>query len=173
MRQIRAPITSAEHPYSGQPVDLFETLGYEAAMFFGAMEVLRNQPEQPERPSELLLRNVVVEDAVLHARQLCDLFAGSSKKDDITLQDLFPDFYTNHQKYASLRSMKKRLDRVYGNDVPNTYHWAFNKLVMHATKLRDGFGIYTKALNDLEKILRVVIDEVERLIGSKLKGLED
>src|SRR5205823_1202948 len=50
-----------------------------------------------------VIRCAVVENAVLHARSLCEIFLCSGQEDSISLKRLFPDFDTNIEKYRTLR----------------------------------------------------------------------
>ena len=151
-----------DHPFSGDPVPPLKTVGYEAAMFFKTVEILFNQPD---RLSELVFRNAFVEDAILHARQLCTVFLGPQDKDEITLSHLVPDLDTDPMKYQALREKRKILRKAYDRDGENSYRKAFNQFVMHPTKLRGEGGAYEKPLRELKPLLQDFIDELERHTG--------
>jgi hypothetical protein len=127
-----------------EPVDPWQTLEYEIGMCFGALERLRSRPDLM---GDIVLKNALVEDAVLHVRNLLEVFLdGAKKPTEIRLWNLFPDLKTDSsRKYAKLKSVKSRLrklDRLYRGD--------FNQLVMHTTTLRGAYGDYEKHLMDLE-----------------------
>jgi hypothetical protein len=129
------------------PVAPLETVEYEAGMFFGALEILR---DRPELLAELVLKNAVVEDVVLHARSLCGVFLDEPRDDDIGLSTLFPDLRTN-PGYTKLSDSVSRLRTIYGESkTPGSHRHRFNKMVMHSTVIRGAYGLYDKPLSEIE-----------------------
>lgn len=155
-------------PVTGPPVDPLETIEYEAGMFFGTVDIVLNDLHRFE---ELLLRNAVVEDAVLHARNLCGVFLEDNpRKDDIVLSQLFPDWAD--AKYKTIRAAVSRLREAYGDKkAASSHQFAFNKMVMHTTNVRGAYGLYHKPLSDLEPIIREIVSEIESLTGVQFKPI--
>jgi hypothetical protein len=145
---------------------------------FRTLEILTNEAH---RLDEKVLQNSVTEAAVLHARNLCEMFLWSvpsktgkpkqPRPDDITLPGLFPDWSTN-SKYDQIKNEVSNLNRAYGeHDDQNAHNFAFNKLVMHSTRNRGAYGIYDQAFADLEPIIRKVVGHVESLTDYKFKPI--
>jgi hypothetical protein len=159
-------LTHAGPEFTGTPVSELETLEYEAGMLFRALEILRNERH---RLDELVLRNALTEAAVLHARSLCEAFLEyKPKDDDIRLSRQFYDWDTDSSgKFSAIKAAVDRLRSAY-----SPYRVAFNKMVMHSTKLRRASGIYDHAFADLEPILREIVGHIESLMGYKFKPVE-
>jgi hypothetical protein len=150
------------------PVAPLETVEYEVGMFFGTLEILRDRPEVLR---ELVLKNAVVEDAVLHARSLCGVFLDEPRDDDIGLSTLFSDLRTN-PLYTKLNGSVSRLRMIYGDSkTPGSHRHSFNKMVMHSTELRGAYGLYDKPLSDLEPVIREIVSEIESLKGVKFRRI--
>jgi hypothetical protein len=157
---------------TGAPVSELETLEYEAGMLQRALQILANEAQ---RLDELFLKNAITEIAVLHARSLCSVFIEyKPRKDDIRLSRLFPDWDAEtNGKYAEIEKARSRLKAAYGdhND-PNSHHFAFNKLVMHATTHRGAYGLYDQAFADLMPIIEEIIRHIECLKSYTFKPIE-
>ena len=145
-----------------QPVDPLETVEYESWMFLSTAYLALEHWD--DLPSDVV-RHAIVEDAVLHARSLCEVFIGSAEKDTISLRHLFPDLDRNIERYKLLREARKKLIAEYdkSNGKKQTYRELFNTRVMHPTVLRGGYGLYEKPLRDLRPKILVVIREIASL----------
>ena len=144
------------------PVDPLETLEYESWMFLATADLALDHWN--ELPSDVV-RYAVVEDAVLHARSLCEVFIGPAEKDTISLRHLFPDLDENIEKYKLLRDARKKLAAEYdkSNGKKHTYRELFNTRVMHPTVLRGNYGLYEKPLRDLRPKILAVVREMASL----------
>jgi hypothetical protein len=146
------------------PVEPLKTVAYEAGMFFGALEIIRHRSELLQ---ELVLKNAVVENTVLHARSLCEVFLDKPRDKDIRLSKLFPDLRTN-PSYTKLNNLVSRLRKTYGKSgTVGSYRHSFNTMVMHTTEFRGAYGLYDKPLRELEPIIREIVSEIEFLKGVK------
>jgi hypothetical protein len=145
-------------------------------MFFGTAEIVLDR-ERFDRLGLLILKNAVVEDAVLHARNLCDVFLDiRNKKDDIILSEQFEDYWDDTSKYWKLKDAISRLRKKYhedhDGDGPSSYRAAFNKLVMHTTKQRGVYGVYNAALSDLLPLFREIVSEIKSLKEVRFPPIE-
>ena len=144
------------------PVDPLETVEYESWMFLATCDLALNHWNG--LPNKVY-QHAIVEDAVLHARSLCEVFVGPAKKDTITLKDLFPGLDQDAKKYKALREAKGMLEREYNqtNGRTCTYRELFNTRVMHPTVLRGSYGLYEEPLRRLQPKILAVIREIESL----------
>ncbi len=142
-------------PATASPVDPIEIVEYESWMFFQTANLALNHLD--EYPN-IVIRNAIVENAVLHARSLCEVIISSGEDDLISLHKLFSDFNQNEEKYKALRAARKQLIKEYRGGGRNpSYEKVFNTRVMHPTVLRGNYGLYEEPLRRLQpKILAVV-----------------
>lgn len=70
-----------------KPIGGLGILAYEAEMFFGLVAIALDA-DRFGRLGGLLLKNAVVESAVLHARGLCGIFLNEGRKDEVMLKTL-------------------------------------------------------------------------------------
>jgi hypothetical protein len=91
-----------------RPCDPLATVAYESWMFHKSSDAALNHWQN--LPSDVI-RFAVVEDAILHAGSLCEIFLCSGQEDTISLKRLFADIDTNIQKYKRLREEQKALRR--------------------------------------------------------------
>ena len=133
--------------------DALEIVEYESWMFRETADLVLDGWEPPNE----VLRNTVVENAVLHARSLCEIFVGPAKPDTITLKVLFSDLDRNRDRYVKLRDAKKKLKDAY------TYRTLFNTRVMHPTVLRGRYGLYEEPLRTLRPKILAVVREIAAL----------
>jgi hypothetical protein len=141
--------------------DPWEIVGYEAGQFRGTGAELSH----PVRLSTQVLRNAVVESAVLHARILCDiLLSRTNADDDIRLTELH---LPGDVDPVSDKVDKKLLDQLaadYGNRrTPGTPCWEFNKMLAHPTTERSTSYDYSKALSTLGPTIDKSLSEIEKL----------
>jgi hypothetical protein len=145
--------------FTGAPADALDTIEYEVGMFRRTLEILR---KERSRLTEKVLENALVEDAVLHARQLCLAFIGDGldPKTDITLADLVSDW----EARGPLKDAVSRLKAAYGTNKDSASpRYAFNKGVMHATNIRGAWGAYGPHLGAVEPIIYEIVGHVESL----------
>jgi len=152
--------------FTGPPADPLATIGYEVKMFFGVLDILRHDAD---RLDSRILWNAGVENAVLHARQLCQAFLNEGNDEtDILLEGLIPDWESCDQ----LKDAVCRLKEAYGKKKdPASARYAFNKGVMHATNVRGEWGEYGPHLKRLEPIIRKIIGHIESRKG-RFRDLE-
>jgi hypothetical protein len=149
----RSPIFDPAPPVD----DPIVTVVYESWMFF---ETARFALDHWDELPNVVIRHAVAEDAVLHARSLCEVILSPPKKKDIiTLAKLFPDLETNAVKYVALIAHAKELKRAY----EPKYRMLFNSRVVHPTVLRGNYGLYEEPLRHLQPKILAVVCEIARL----------
>jgi hypothetical protein len=141
------------------PCDPLTTVAYESWMFQETSDAVLHHWQ--ELPTDII-RYAVVEDAVLHARSLREIFLCLGQKDTISLKQLFPDLDTNIQRYLGLRDKAKAVRREYCHNNGRTYNYEtlFNTRVLHPTICRGEYGLYREPLSRLRPKLLAVIDEI-------------
>jgi hypothetical protein len=147
------------------PCDPLRTVAYESWMFRETSDtVLHHRRDLPTD----VIRFAIVEDAVLHARSLCELFLCLGGEDAISVKHLFPDLDRNIEKYAPLRNKTKRLRKEYRqhNGRPYDYETLFNTRVLHPTVFRGKYGLYREPLTRLRPQLLAIVDEIAALAQS-------
>jgi hypothetical protein len=148
------------------PADgMLGTVDYESRMF---LETCGLALDNWDELGGKVVQHAIVEDAVLHARSLCEIFLGSGKEDTISLKRLFPDFDQNKEKYDTLRKLRTALDREYchENGRACSYEDLFNTRVLHPTDLRGNRGEYEEPLRRLRPKLLDIIREIGSLVRS-------
>jgi hypothetical protein len=130
--------TSSSH--ASKHADRWIVIEYEVKMFRAALDfLLRHTFPFPAGLVGRVLNNAVVESAVLHTRNLCEVFlpGGNPQPDDITLTRLFPDWGTNPKYDRAKDLINPDLDAAYGkSNTPGTPRFDFNKRVAHSTTHR-------------------------------------
>ena len=147
------------------PCDPLTTVAYESWMFRETSDaVLHHWRELPTD----VIRFAIVEDAVLHARSLCEIFLRLGREDAISLKHLFPELDSNIEKYAPVRNKTKRLRKEYRqhNGRPYDYETLFNTRVLHPTVFRGEYGLYREPLTRLRPQLLAIVDEIAALAPS-------
>jgi len=143
-------------------VDPLETVIYESWMF---LETAQLALDHLDGLPSAVIQHAIVEDAVLHARSLCEVIVGPHKKDTISLRELFPDLKTDREKYKALMANRKLLEKEYTkeNGKQCSYKDLFNTRVMHPTVLRGDGGLYAEPLRRLQPKILAVVREIARL----------
>jgi hypothetical protein len=138
---------------SNSPSDAWSVFDYEVDMFRNLCDLLVSGNSEYGSLS-LLLKNAIVESAVLHARILADILLSHIREpDDIGLRSLLPGFEC--AEIAELR-------RAYGRrDDPLSPRSAFNKMLAHATTNRSNSFDYTVALNQIAPLILGIVDRIE------------
>jgi hypothetical protein len=132
--------------------DPWEMLEYEVKMFDATYKIFFTQLTFTALPTEL--KNAVEESAVLHTRQLCEIFLSFSKKhDDIRFADLLPG-WPRHPRYTKITALSKTLRRRYSKTL-------FDQNVMHPTGVRGTEYNYENDLADLYPLIHAIVDELE------------
>jgi hypothetical protein len=142
--------------------DPIATVAYESWMFIETTDLALNHWD--DFPN-IVVQHAIVEDAVLHARSLCEVIVSSSDPDSITLKKLFPDLDTNINKFKVLRELKKQLAIEYDQDKSPSYRELFNSRVMHPSILRGDYGQYGEPLRRLRPKIFAVVREIAALTG--------
>lgn len=112
---------------------------------------------------ELVLRNAVVESALLHTRVLIDTLLDRDSRvddDDLLLRDLAPTAYPQ-----PLIDAIARLRTAYGTRKnPDSPCSILNKHVMHLTKAcMSGFNFYAAVFQVLDPLVGAVLAEIGKL----------
>ena len=155
--------------------DPMTTVAHESWMFRETSDaVLYHRRELPTD----LIRYSSVEDAVLHARSLCEIFLCQGKHDTISLKHLIPGLDTSIEKSQPLREKTQALHREYRqhNGRSYSYETLFNTRVLHPTVFRGEYGSYREPLSRLRPRLLTIVDEIAaldpcfaRLLGANTK----
>jgi hypothetical protein len=125
---------------------------YEVDMF-RSMTALLEQGNSQYNSFGKYLRNTVVESAVLHTRNLEEIFANvKNDSDDITIADLLPNFESDE-----LDQLRVKYN---GPESEGSLSWAFNKMLGHPTKHRSSGYDYSAQLNALAPLINSIIVEV-------------
>jgi hypothetical protein len=146
----------------------WRTIGYEVSMLRGLrglrdFTVCVSTLSSKDRTA-WLLRNIITEGQVLHARNLCD-FCTSTNSNDIRPRD-FLDNYDTDLRYVKLKELMKRLDEQYGSSYrEGDVRWAFNKMLAHPSKERNDKFDCTAFLDRVLPVLEEIIGEIETLQG--------
>jgi hypothetical protein len=172
MKSIIATQTSAtSSSHVSKPADPWIVIEYEVKMFRAALDILlRHTFPFPAGSVGRVLNNAVVESAVLHTRNLCEVFlpGGNPQPDDITLTGLFADWGTNPRYDRAKDLINPDLGAAYGkSNTPGALRFDFNKRVAHSTTHRaqsSGYN-YGLHLTKLEPIILDIIREFENLRG--------
>lgn len=111
-----------------------------------------------------VLNNALSESAILHARNLCELFAEPEGKfaRDMSLSHLLPDWDWAITKYERLNALLSELEDKYGQylDVKSP-SWTFNQILAHVTLKRLPEKDYTAALDTVLPVLRQILVEIQ------------
>ena len=141
--------------------DPWGVLEYEVKMFDATYKIFFTRSTFTVLPTAL--KNAAEESAVLHTRNLCEIFLGPHKEDDIRLAYLLRG-WPQHPRYTDITAMNKKLRGRY----PRTL---FNQYVMHPTRHRGTQYNYEKDLADLYPLIQDIIsaldDEFESLTGKR------
>jgi hypothetical protein len=101
-----------------------EIICYEYTMFMAACDIHARLPAAPSTPGTEALRNITLEAALLHARNLRDFFGTARHKDDIVASDFVRP--VPRLALPTLRSV--------------TVRRRFNRLLAHASYNRSKIG---------------------------------
>jgi hypothetical protein len=138
-------------------------LEYEVWMFFRtrALLVERAYSEHPESP---VLDNALEESALIHTRILVDaLLNRSSEVEDVTLDDLIPDW----GRLPGVGQAIRQLRQTYGHpDTIGSPCWQLNKMLAHLTAVRGSSFDYSDLRAKIDplitKALRAIMTHVDR-----------
>jgi len=147
----------------GPPVTALNIIEYEAGMLLEA-EAALGDIEGVDSPRKLILRNAVVESALLHARNLCSIFLSGGYTDDIKLRQLLASYRLNPAEQGAVDAAVSRLDAAYGNGDGLTRS-IINKMAMHPSHRRSDRGVYDEVLRKLLVPIREIISVLARFSG--------
>jgi hypothetical protein len=135
----------------------WETIEYEVKMFHAAYECLIN-PVFTQVPRAWA--NAIEEDAVLHARILCEIFLDLGTEDNnIKLSELLSPGWS-----MEVEKIKQELCKQYGNGkTKGSPRWTFNNMMAHPTFDRDRRYDYIPELKDLAPFIWKLIRKIESL----------
>ena len=132
--------------------DIFE---YEVKMYIGTRRLLENSNQESE-----IIKYALAESALLHTRVLADILLKQSKGDDgddIILSDLVP----NWESVKELRAVLGELKIIYGGrKIANSPYWTLNKMLAHATSLRQRSHVYTELLSKIDPVILLALKEI-------------
>lgn len=148
--------------------DPWDVIGYEVQMYFGMRAILAS----PALFAGQLIKNAIVESAVLHMRILCEVFTSTCpgenpKRDDIQFGHLFADWRTNPSRYTALQSLSAELQKTYGLKPVKLGQprWELNKMLVHPTLNRGTTYNYDQAMTVIHPHVVAIVEELERLKG--------
>ena len=133
---------------------------YEVQMYFSTRAAIANRPA-PNSDQKLIIKNALVESAMLHTRILVDiLLARGSSSDDLHLDHLLPASNTSH----ALENALVHLKSAWGNrNKPNSPCWTLNKMLAHGTRLRSASYDYGSLANAVDPHVFAAIQEITAL----------
>jgi hypothetical protein len=141
--------------------DPWGVLEYEVKMFDATYKIFFTRSTFTELSPAL--KNAVEEVAVLHTRNLCEIFPGPHKKDDIRLAHLLQG-WPRHPRHTKITAKNKKLRKRYPKPL-------FDRQVMHPTHHRGMEYNYEQDLADLYPLIQDEIaeldDELESLTGKR------
>lgn len=111
-----------------------------------------------------VLSNSLMESTVLHARNLCELFADPEGEfaGEIALSYLVPGWDWGKPKYEILNGLLSQLKDKYGRRYreAKSPFWTFNKILAHLTLKSPSEQDYTAALDAVLPVLRRILVEI-------------
>ncbi len=127
---------------------------YEVEMYFSTRVAIANRQDR-------ILKNALVESAMLHTRILVDILLDrGSSPDDLHLEDLLP----TSKKSKALESALVSLKSAWGNSSKvNSPCWTLNKMLAHATTLRSASHDYGAVMNAVDPHVIMAIGEIATL----------
>ncbi len=134
-------------------------------MYFGTREKIIEPTAHDQ-----ILKNAIVESAIVHARILCDIFRSKDSQlgAGILLKNLFPDWRSNSERLKELKSKVKDLRRAYGDNTAGSPCQIFHQKALHADEARypsfQGYD-YADQFKILDPVIRGVVDAIEALRG--------
>jgi hypothetical protein len=135
----------------------FEIIQYEYDMLRDTTDFLTQPFLIQKSLVPLYIRNAIVESALLHARQLSDIFIEKKNRrdDDIFLHKIIPPRQIPQTEIAELQS-------IYG-DSNSGLCFEINKYLAHATTFRSSSHDYSLLLNKLKPLLFSIIQKLAEL----------
>jgi hypothetical protein len=174
-KEGRFLLDTSSDPDEMTPADPWDIVAYEVKMFYATYEIVLSLAALDQLSR--VLANAVEESAVLHTRNLCDVFFDNeakrkAKATNIYLSELFSDWGTD-TKYDRVQELigdlSERYDRPARKPGPGTNtkraspRWNFTKMMAHPTTHRGISFDYTPDLRCLRPVLQDIIDEIEFL----------
>jgi len=141
-------------------------IAYEVWMYFGT----RSKMKTPTCNDDVI-RNAVVESAIVHARILCDIFLSKKSQwgGNILLADRFADWRSNSYRLKDLKSKIKKLRQAYGHSKKDgSPYQVFHQKALHADQARyptfHGYD-YADQFKVLDPLSRDVVEAIEAARG--------
>ena len=143
-------------------------VAYEVWMYFGT----RSRMKTATAIEDDVLRNAIVESAIVHARILCDIFRSRATRQSggILLTTLSRGWKrSDPMRYKDLRSRVKDLVKAYGDHgVDGSPCQIFDQKALHADQARypsfQGYD-YSDHFSALDPAIRGVVDAIEAMHG--------
>jgi hypothetical protein len=141
-------------------------ISYEVWMYFGTRSTTLVLSD-----SEIILKNAMVESAIVHARILCDIFSSKSSTIGvgIRLKDRFPDWNSDSVRLRNLKSKANALRERYGySGTEGSPYKVFHERALHADQTRYlSFQRYdyVDQFKILDPLIRAVVYEIEAIRG--------
>lgn len=147
---------SNKPPVANQSPANWDIYDYEVWMYFQTRKLLLEH--KGSSVQDRVLRNALVESAILHTRILVEILIDKFKLDDVTLSKYVP----NWKKMEELQKAVNELKEVYGHSFNQSSPCGtINKMLAHPSGLRGASFDYSGTLSKLDPVVVKVI----KLIG--------
>jgi hypothetical protein len=150
----------------------WKVVGYERDMFFSTLALLKNR--SPVVEGNQVLKNAVIESAIIHARNLCCIFLSvpSRTDDDILLRQLTIRWKRDAGREKLIMLLEKAFfrDPVNGNTVFD----AFSKRVTHAVDRKADADSYNYAAEfvAINGLIKAIVENLEATLEAR-SSLDD
>jgi hypothetical protein len=145
----------------------WKVVGYERDMFFSTLSILKNR--NPVVEENRVLKNAVIESAIIHARNLCCIFLSvpSRASEDILLRELTLGW----KRDAGRDKLITLLEKAFFKDPVNgaTVFDAFSKRVAYAVDRRaDGDSYdYAAEFVAVNGLIKAIVENLEATLDAR------
>ena len=145
----------------------WKVVGYERDMFFSTLAILKNR--NPVVEESQILKNAVIESAILHARNLCCIFLSvpSREVDGILLRELTIGW----KRDAGRDKLITLLEKAFFKDPVNgdTVFDAFSKRVTHAIDRKTDANSYNYAAEfvAINGLIKAIVENLEATLDAR------
>jgi hypothetical protein len=150
----------------------WKVVGYERDMFFSTLALLKNR--NPVVEENQVLKNAVIESAIIHARNLCCIFLSVPSRvgDDILLRELT----LRWKRDAGREKLIMLLEKAFLRDPVNgdTVFDAFGKRVTHAIDRKADADSYNYAAEfvAINGLIKAIVENLEATLEGR-SSLDD
>jgi len=145
----------------------WKVVGYERDMFFATLAMLKNRT--PVVDENQVLRNAVIESAIIHARNLCCIFLSvpSRERGEILLRDLTSTWEQDPERAKLIRLLEKAFfqDPVNGATVFD----AFSERITYAVDRRGDAENYSYAAEfvAINGLVKAIVENLEATLNAR------